>query len=48
MNGSGHAVRLEKCGLVIDQNSFWLGASPDRKVVDYLAQSHFGILEVKG
>ena len=36
-----------KCRLVIDQNSFWLGVSPDRKVVDYLTQRPFGILEVK-
>ena len=47
MNGSGHAVRLEKCGLVIDPNAPWLGASPDRKVVDYLAESPFGIMEIK-
>ena len=47
MNGSGHAVRLERCGLVINPQACWLGASPDRKVVDYLAGSPFGILEIK-
>ncbi|XP_022110824.1 uncharacterized protein LOC110990241 [Acanthaster planci] len=47
MNGSGHAVRLEKCGLVIDPKAWSLGASPDRKVVDFLAESPFGILDMK-
>ena len=42
------AIEVNKCGLLIDSNDFWLGASPDGIVFDPTQQEHQrGCLEVK-
>ena len=34
MHSIGHKVTTYRSGLVVDERCFWLGASPDRKVID--------------
>lgn len=40
-------VNLSKCGLVINPDAPWLGASPDGLVYDPLERPAFGVVEVK-
>ena len=47
MNSIGHEVTTYRSGLVVDGRSFWLGASPYRKVIDPQNTPPYGLVEVK-
>ena len=47
MSNIGHPVQVLKSGLVVNPTLPFLGASPDRKVLDKQSHPHFGLLEVK-
>jgi hypothetical protein len=47
MQNMGHPIVVEEVGLVVNPDIFWLGASPDRKVIDLSEKEPYGILEVK-
>lgn len=42
-----HPVTLYECGLVVNPGVPWLGASPDGKVYDPVAEDPYGLLEIK-
>ena len=42
-----HPLHVESSGLVIQPNSYILGASPDGKVIDVTENSMFGLVEIK-
>ena len=43
----GHPVEVLPSGLVVNPSFPYLGASPDRKIIDTKAHPHFGLAEVK-
>ena len=43
----GHHTLIEHVGFTIHPDYFWLGASPDRKVIDTAEKDPYGIIEVK-
>ena len=46
---NGYPIKYEKCGLVLNEAYYFMGASPDGKVIDGTigGRNKFGILEVK-
>ncbi|KAH9374945.1 hypothetical protein HPB48_020047 [Haemaphysalis longicornis] len=47
MKTRGHNVEAFKCGLLVDPSCPWLGASPDRLIVNPSETPMRGLLEVK-
>ena len=47
MHKIGHPVKVEKSGFFESPKFFFLGCSPDGKVVDSVSQDQFGLAEVK-
>ena len=47
MHKIGHPVKVEKSGFFVSPKIFFLGCSPDGKVVDSVSQDQFGLAEVK-
>ena len=47
MKHQGQPVAVRSCGLVLDTNHRYLGASPDGMVFDSTASPRYGLLEIK-
>lgn len=47
LRGLGHQVTVKSCGLFVDPETPWLGASPDRVVHDPAEDPPHGIVEIK-
>ncbi|KAM7305554.1 uncharacterized protein ISCGN_015451 [Ixodes scapularis] len=47
LKGLGHQVTVSGCGLFVDPEAPWLGASPDRIVYDPAEDPPHGIVEIK-
>ncbi|KAM7298483.1 uncharacterized protein ISCGN_019078 [Ixodes scapularis] len=47
LKGLGHQVTVSGCGLFVDPEAPWLGASPDRIVYDPAEDPPHGIMEIK-
>ena len=47
MHKIGQPVKVEKSGFFVSPNFFFLGCSPDGKVVDSVFKDQFGLAEVK-
>ena len=42
-----HDINVRQCGIVIQPNLFWFGASPDGLVTDKSNESTVGLIEIK-